>query len=177
MPVSRTPSATPSTTNSLRTSHLALIVMIGLCLFFIVSYAGRVMQRTYLETKVVHWEAKIAQAEANTLALAAERSYVESDAYIQEKARNELGLVQPGDALVIYTCNYPRGCGRKRAKHGKGELATVVGSLCARSRVGSLQTLRSLKNRVTCAFDFTIHIGYTLFISDAGWSRGSSSGS
>ena len=107
MPVSRTPTATSSTTNSLRTSHLALIVMIGLCLFFIVSYAGRVMQRTYLETKVVHWEAKIAQAEANTLALAAERSYVESDAYIQEKARNELGLVQPGDALIIVVPSTP----------------------------------------------------------------------
>ena len=107
MPVSRTPSATPSTANSPRTSHLALIVMIGLCLFFIVSYAGRVVQRTYLETEAVHWEAKIAQAEANTLALAAERSYVESDAYIQEKARNELGLVQPGDALVIVVPSTP----------------------------------------------------------------------
>jgi len=55
MPVSRTPSATPSTANSPRTSHLALIVMIGLCLFFIVSYAGRVMQRTYLEAEAVRW--------------------------------------------------------------------------------------------------------------------------
>jgi cell division protein FtsB len=107
MPVSRTPSATPSTANSPRTSHLALIVMIGLCLFFIVSYAGRVMQRTYLEAEAVRWEAKIEQAEANTLILAAERSYVESDAYIQEKARNELGLVQPGDALVIVVPSTP----------------------------------------------------------------------
>jgi len=107
MPVSRTPSATPSTANSPRTSHLALIVMIGLCLFFIVSYAGRVVQRTYLEAETVRWEAKIAQAEANTFVLAAERSYVESDAYIQEKARNELGLVQPGDALVIVVPSTP----------------------------------------------------------------------
>ena len=107
MPVSRTPSATPSTANSPRTSHLALIVMIGLCLLFIVSYAGRVVQRTYLEADTVHWEAKIAQAEANTFVLAAERSYVESDAYIQEKARNELGLVQPGDALVIVVPSTP----------------------------------------------------------------------
>jgi len=107
MPVSQSPSATLSTSNSLRASHLALIVMIGLCLFFIVTYAGRVVHRTYLESEVVHWTAKIEQAKENTLVLAAERTYVESDAYIQEQARNELGLVQPGDALVIVVPSTP----------------------------------------------------------------------
>jgi cell division protein FtsB len=116
MPANQSPNPKILTPDLRRNPHLLLAVMIGLCLIFVVSYAGRLAKLAAAEANVDHWQVRVQQAEDHTLRLIDEDAYVGSDAYIHQQARNELGLVQAGDALVIAIPSTPTPAVLKEAK-------------------------------------------------------------
>ena len=107
MPTNPAAKSNISAGNPTRKARLPLVVLIGLCLIFIVSYAGRLAQKAQLETASAHWQAQIEQAKQQRLGLAVERDYVASPAYVQKTARDELGLAQLGDAIVLVVAAAP----------------------------------------------------------------------
>jgi len=78
-----------------------LFVLIVLCALFVVGYAGRLAERTRFEQEILAGQARGAAAEERQAQLRAELEYTQSDAYVRQVAREELGLVLPGDALII----------------------------------------------------------------------------
>ena len=101
MPTNQVANANLSTPHTPRNSRVKLVVLIGFCLIFVVSYAGRLAKKAQLETEAERWTARIEQANQQRLVLAAERDYVASNAYVQKTARDELGLAQVGDSIVL----------------------------------------------------------------------------
>ena len=87
--------------------RVMLVILIAFCGIFMIGYASRLAKKTALEAEAVHWEGKIDQANQHHLILAAERDYVNSDAYIEKEARDELGLAKQGDELVIVVASTP----------------------------------------------------------------------
>jgi hypothetical protein len=55
----------------------------------------------YLEQSIAQQSARIAAAKQRQQMLQQQLDYVRSDAYVEEVARNELGMVQPGDELWV----------------------------------------------------------------------------
>jgi len=82
-------------------SRVLLVALIGLCALFVFSYAGRSMQKAQLETNAAGWERQIAEARQKNQALTAERAEVESDAYVDKAARDELGWAKENDVEII----------------------------------------------------------------------------
>jgi cell division protein FtsB len=93
--------------NSARQYRLVLIVMILFGLFFVAGYAGRLAERARLEGELVGWQARVVQAQGRQAQLQAQLEYVQSDAHIHEQAREQLGMVQPNDELVILVKRTP----------------------------------------------------------------------
>ncbi len=79
----------------------ALIVLIVLCFVFIVTYVGRLAERAQMNAETARLEGQIAQAKVHHTELAAQREYVNSQAFVDEKARESLGLVKRGDEMII----------------------------------------------------------------------------
>jgi len=74
---------------------------LAIFLLLVVSYAGRLAAKTHLETTIERQVAALAGGKQRQEVLRQQLAYVQSDAYIEEVARNELGMVQPGDELLI----------------------------------------------------------------------------
>lgn len=70
-------------------------------LYMAVSYATGFWQIWRLEAEIRRVEARIASVEAENEALRRQLSYMQSDEYIEKVAREELGLVMPGEVAVI----------------------------------------------------------------------------
>ncbi len=84
-----------------RNSRILWTIFLSIFLIFLISYAGRLASGAYLEAEIDRQIASLAAAKAHQQALQQQLTYVRSDAYIEEVARNELGMVQPGDELLI----------------------------------------------------------------------------
>lgn len=84
-----------------RDRRLLLIVMVGTCLFFAMTYAGRLARQTALTHEVARWEDKNVQSIARQHALEAELRYIQSDAYVEEIARDEFGMIKPDEEVVV----------------------------------------------------------------------------
>ena len=107
MPTNQTANTNLSTTTAPRNSRVKLVVLIGFCLIFVISYAGRLAKKAQLENEAERWTARIEQANQQRLVLAAENDYVASNAYVQKTARDELGLAQAGDSIVLLVAMTP----------------------------------------------------------------------
>jgi cell division protein FtsB len=107
MPTSKALNTNLSTPVPAHNSHLALGILIVFCLIFIISYTGRLVKRAQLSAEATHWEDRIEQATQQRLVLDAEHKYIESDAYIQKAARDELGMAQVGDTIVVVVPSLP----------------------------------------------------------------------
>jgi cell division protein FtsB len=84
-----------------RNLRLFFGVIIGLCIFFAISYTGRLVERMQVEAEADQWEQRIAEARVRQAELAAQLNYVTSDEYVDQVAREDLGLALPGDSVVI----------------------------------------------------------------------------
>ncbi len=74
---------------------------ITVLLFFIASYIGRDLEYRTAVAELQHWEARLATERSRGERLQQELQWVQSDAYLEEAARRELGLVRRGDTLVV----------------------------------------------------------------------------
>lgn len=76
-------------------------VLIGLCLFFTISYMGRLVERMQIEAQAAEWEQRIEDAHVRQAELQAQLAFVTSQSYVEEVARKEFGYALPGDSVVI----------------------------------------------------------------------------
>ena len=107
MPTRKLANPEPSTPDSIHSTRIVLGILIVLCLGFIISYAGRLAKKAQLQAEAAHWEERIEQANQRRLVLEAERQAVDSDAYVQKKARDELGMAKPGDSIIVVIPSKP----------------------------------------------------------------------
>ena len=107
MPTRKLVNPDQATPDSIQSTRIVLGILIVLCLGFIISYAGRLAKKAQLQAEVAHWEERIEQANQRRVVLEAERQAVDSDAYVQKKARDELGMAQPGDSIIVVIPSTP----------------------------------------------------------------------
>jgi cell division protein DivIC len=88
-------------TTSKRNPRLLWAIVLSLALLFVVTYGERLATNANLAAALVEQQARISEARQRQQALEQQLVYVRSDAYIEEAARNDLGMVQPGDELLI----------------------------------------------------------------------------
>lgn len=84
-----------------RDSRLVFAIVIGICLLFVITYAGRLARKARLDSEIARWETKIEQSNKHQFALEAELRYVQSDAYVEKLAHDEFGMVKEGEELVV----------------------------------------------------------------------------
>ncbi len=82
-------------------SRLALLLLFALCVLFVSSYANRLARKEEVELEIAQWEQRIAEAELQQRELQAELDYVNSPAYIEDVARNQLDMAREGDTVLI----------------------------------------------------------------------------
>ncbi|MCE7979931.1 MAG: hypothetical protein DYG89_01960 [Caldilinea sp. CFX5] len=84
-----------------RNPRLLWAIVLFFTLLFVVTYGERLATKAQLEAALVAQNARLVEARQRQQLLQQELAYVRSDAYIEEAARNDLGMVQPGDELLI----------------------------------------------------------------------------
>ena len=84
-----------------RNPRILWTIVLLLCLFFAISYGARLTAKANLEATITRQTARIAEAKQHQQALQQQLAYVRSDAYVEEVARNQLGMVQKGDEVLI----------------------------------------------------------------------------
>ncbi len=92
--------AKPAVTPQQRTQFF-IFLLIGFCLVFAISYSGRVLAKIRMDRGVVAQVEENRLAQERTAQLHARLTYVQSDAYAEEKAREEFSMAQPGDRKVV----------------------------------------------------------------------------
>jgi len=93
--------STQTTDGAQRNVRIFWLALLGLLLFFSVSYTGRLLERAHMLAQVAQWEQRIDAAKARQADLIAQRNFVRSDAYVAWVAREQLGLAQEHDKVVI----------------------------------------------------------------------------
>lgn len=76
-------------------------------LYMTVSYATGFIQIWRVKNEIARVRAQIEAIEAHNQALREELAYLQSDEYIEKVAREELGLVMPGETAVIIAPSAP----------------------------------------------------------------------
>lgn len=84
-----------------RNPRILWTIVLLLCLFFAISYGARVTAKAKLEATIQQQLTRIDEAKQRQVALQQQLTYVRSDAYVEEVARNQLGMVQEGDEVLI----------------------------------------------------------------------------
>ncbi len=82
-------------------TQLLLLSIVTVLLFFIASYVGRDLEYRAAMTELQQWNDRLATEQKRGEHLQQELEWVQSDAYLEEAARRELGLVRRGDTLVV----------------------------------------------------------------------------
>jgi cell division protein DivIC len=87
--------------NSKRNPRILWTIILFLFLLFVITYGSRLATKAYLEAAIEEQSMRIAVAKERQQALQQQLVYVRSDAYVEETARNELSMTQPGDELLV----------------------------------------------------------------------------
>ena len=78
-----------------------LIALIIFCIFFAMIYTARLGRYADLQAEQALWDQRIERSQEKQAQLLEWRNYVDSEAFVAEKAREELGWSQDGDELII----------------------------------------------------------------------------
>lgn len=84
-----------------RNPRILWTIVLLLCLFFAISYGARLTAKAKLEAAIQQQITRIAETKQRQVALQQQLTYVRSDAYVEEVARNQLGMIQEGDEVLI----------------------------------------------------------------------------
>lgn len=87
------------------------IVALVCFVYIATSYALGFLAIWRLKGEIRQVQAEIAVAEARNEELRRELEYLQSDDYIEKVAREELGLVKPGETPVVFTTEDPPAAG------------------------------------------------------------------
>ena len=78
-----------------------ILLLIILSLVFAVTYTGRLGKLARTQAQLEITAQKIEEATLRQAALLKEQAYVESEGYVDDIARGEMGMGQPGESLVV----------------------------------------------------------------------------
>jgi cell division protein DivIC len=92
---------------SKRSSRLLWLIVLSLCSFFAVIYGTRLATTVYTARLIDQQAVRVAEEQQRQQVLQQQLAYVRSDAYIEEVARNDLGMVLPGDELWVVVDSPP----------------------------------------------------------------------
>jgi cell division protein FtsL len=84
-----------------RPVRVFLFVLIGLCVFFVVSYVQRQQQLATVETAIEALSIRVAEAEQRQAELQTRQKKLDDPARLAELARDLLGMIQPGDQPIV----------------------------------------------------------------------------
>lgn len=70
-------------------------------MIFVSSYTSRLLRKAEIEQEIVAWEQRVDEAEFRRSELQAELDYVNSPAYLEEAARDQLDMAREGDTVII----------------------------------------------------------------------------
>jgi hypothetical protein len=70
-------------------------------MLFVAGYIDRIRQREALEAERARWEVRTAEAELRGLQLAKELAEIDSPAYLEKRARDDMGLTLPGEDVIV----------------------------------------------------------------------------
>lgn len=83
--------------------HALTLVLVVLSLWMMASFVGQIMTGAQLEQRRAALIAENARLEATNRALLDQVEYAESPAYVEQIAREQLGLAAEGDTVVLPT--------------------------------------------------------------------------
>ncbi|HBS59711.1 MAG: septum formation initiator family protein [Bacillota bacterium] len=79
-----------------------VVVLIGFCLLYVVySFADQALQLSKLRHEASNLRAREATLKSDNERLSQEQQLLQTDAYVEKVAREELGLVKPGETPYI----------------------------------------------------------------------------
>jgi cell division protein FtsB len=81
--------------------QLVSLILVVLIISLVVSFIHQVIRSTHLEAQRKKLVAEVATLEAETTHLKDAVDYVESDAYVERVAREQLGYAHDGDVVVL----------------------------------------------------------------------------
>ncbi len=84
-----------------RNPRLLLIVSAALCLLFAASYVGQMWRMNQTQAVLAQEQESEQLAQQQNARLKEELTYVQSEAYAVQTARDELGQSQPGDQILL----------------------------------------------------------------------------
>ena len=74
---------------------------LAISVVFLVAFGGQIIEIYHLRSALSVADARLAGLQAERAALEATRAYVQSDAYAEKVAREELNKIRPGDQRTI----------------------------------------------------------------------------
>ncbi len=84
-----------------RNPRLLLIISAALCLLFAASYVGQMWRMNQTQATLAQEQESEQLAQQQNARLQDELTYVQSEAYAVQTARDELGQSQPGDQILL----------------------------------------------------------------------------
>ena len=94
-------SSPPAHTQIRRSGRLILFGLLALSLLFVASYVQRSGEREAVEAEIKALRAQIVQAHQQQAVLQDQLEHIAQPGAIDAAARNDLGLVQPGDQPIV----------------------------------------------------------------------------
>ena len=120
--------------------YLALLMASALLLSFTVAITDRGVQMLRIQQDEFRLQREVQQLEARNTALRTQREFYASDYYVERVAREDLGLVKPGDVSVIVVRRSPTEA--ESSASPRADAAVAAPAPVARAEPGQLEQLR-----------------------------------
>jgi cell division protein DivIC len=88
-------------------AHMMLLLAIPVLVYLAFSAGRKVIEMVVLRQQAAELRQEIEQLKARNAALREQIAYLQSDAYVEKVAREDLGLVKPGDTPVAVVMPSP----------------------------------------------------------------------
>jgi len=87
--------------HKLTLEQLIAVSALAISVIFLLAFGGQMIEIYHLRNALAVADSRVAGLQAEQAALEATRTYVQSDAYVEKVAREELNKIRPGDQRTI----------------------------------------------------------------------------
>lgn len=87
--------------------QILLLLVLTVALYFGAAFAGELIESQRIATQVTSLNLTIGQLKARNVQLTAAVAEAKTDTFVEQQARDKLGMVKPGDNPVIITNTPP----------------------------------------------------------------------
>ncbi|MCL5290292.1 MAG: FtsB family cell division protein [Bacillota bacterium] len=84
-----------------RRSNLGLLISVALAAYFIFTMGSQFTQLHAMQSNMDSLQIQVEELKSRNAALRQEIKQIKSDSYVEQAAREQLGLVKPGETLVV----------------------------------------------------------------------------